>query len=338
MLKTALALVCALAAVACAPEPGIPSGGEAADGGDLFTIPPGPDAGGGDAGSIDEADAGVSDAGSLDGEADAGIGKDAGTTASNPNPHAPQATVVLVHGMGGFKTLLGVDYFYGVPEAWRAAGANVVVVSMTPLQSIEDRAAQIKAQLDGLPGPFIFVAHSQGGLDARYLVSQLGYGERTKAVVTLSSPHHGTPIADIAVGIVPGPAVDVINSLLGLMGWSLEDAEEMTTSHMDNVFNPSTPDVPGVLYWSFSGKADPLALNGDGWLQPGFDLTWSLLEGEGVVSDGLVPEASAHWGQFRGVMTADHLEEVGQPLGFTPAFDHVAFYANLLQALHDQGL
>jgi len=259
------------------------------------------------------------------------------TPEPNPNPHAPIATVVLVHGMGGFKQLLGVDYFYGVPEAWRAAGADLYVAQLTPVQSIEARAAELKAELDALPGPFIFVAHSQGGLDTRYLVSRLGYGPRTLAVVTIASPHHGTPVADIAMGAIPGPVVDITNSLLNLMGWSIEDASEMTTDHMNNVFNPSTPDAPGVVYWSYSGKADPLALNGDGFLEPGFDLTWGVMQAMKIDSDGLVPEASAHWGTFKSVMPADHLEEVGQPLGVTPAFDHAAFYMNLLQALHDQG-
>ena len=132
--------------------------------------------------------------------------------------------------------------------------------------------------------------------------------------------------------------MNVLNSLLGLMGWSIDDAREMTTANMENVFNPSVTDIPGVLYWSYSGKADPLALNGDGFLQPGFDLTWGILNGEKIVSDGLVPEASAHWGTFRGVLPADHLEEVGQPLGVTPAFNHAEFYAELMQGLHDAGL
>jgi triacylglycerol lipase len=356
MLRSALFVLClALSVGACVRDEGLQetggSGDNNGDGGDVYKPPANPpgslDAGDPGTGSLDAGEPNPADGGegALDGgnpisvpDAGAPSSGDAGTPVTNPNPHAPLATIVLVHGMGGFKTLLGVDYFYGVPESWRAQGANVYVASLTPVQTIADRAAQLKSELDEIPGPLIFVAHSQGGLDTRYLVSTLGYASRTEAVVTIASPHHGTSVADVALGIIPGPAVDVANLLLNTFGWSIDDAREMTTANMNNVFNPATPDAPGVLYWSFSGIANPFALGGQGYLEPSFILTWSLMEADGIHNDGVVPEASAHWGNYRGLLPADHLEEVGQPLGITPAFDHAAFYANLLQSLHDQGL
>jgi hypothetical protein len=50
-----------------------------------------------------------------------------------------------------------------------------------------------------------------------------------------------------------------------------------------------------------------------------------------------VPEKSAHWGRFLGSIPADHMGEVGQPLGYTPGFDEQAFYTRLLRSFHDQG-
>lgn len=250
----------------------------------------------------------------------------------------PQATVVLIHGMGGWSDIDGVDYFYRVPALWRSLGAEVVAPGLTSVASIEKRAGELKAQLDALPGPFILVAHSQGGLDARYLISTLGYGDRVLALVTIAAPHHGSPVADVALGLTPGPVLDAANALIGVLGWSLEGAQEITTGYMENVFNPQTPDDPRVTYWSFSGRAAPFGVGkGNGWLHSPLTASWALLDALGEVNDGIVPEPSAHWGKFLGAIPADHMGEVDQPLGWTPDFDARAFYTNLLARLGAEG-
>lgn len=254
----------------------------------------------------------------------------------------PASTVVLIHGMGGFKDLAGIDYFYRVPESFRRAGAKVFVPGTTTFGSIEKRAGELKAQLDRLDGPLVLIAHSQGGLDARYLISKLGYAGRVKALVTIATPHHGTPVADVLLGLAPGPAIDAANALLGLFGWSLDGAQEVTTSYLEGTFNPSVPDDPAVTYWSFSGEASPFGIGGvpgsrPGWLHSELIATWTLMDALGVRSDGIVPEASAHWGEFQGVIPGDHLGEVNQPLGYVPDFAAHHFYRSLLGRLHDQG-
>lgn len=45
------------------------------------------------------------------------------------------------------------------------------------------------------------IGHSMGGLIARYLVQRAGGDEYTRTVITLGSPHHGTPTAGLAAGI-----------------------------------------------------------------------------------------------------------------------------------------
>src|SRR5882762_616757 len=95
----------------------------------------------------------------------------------------PNATVVLVHGMGSFH-VGDVDYFYRVPQLYRSLGAKVLVPSIAAFGSIEARAAAIQRELDAVPGPLVLLGHSQGGLDARWLVSRLGYANRVRAVVT----------------------------------------------------------------------------------------------------------------------------------------------------------
>ena len=250
----------------------------------------------------------------------------------------PPFPLVLVHGMGGFRNLGPLEYWFHVPELYRRQGAKFYVAQMTTLASIEQRAHELKAQLDGIEGPFILVGHSQGGLDARYLVTKLGYAERVRAVVTIATPHHGSPVADVLIGDAPGVVIDVANVLIGLLGWSLDGAKELTTSYMDRVFNPTVPDAPGVAYWSFAGHASPLALeDGTGWLHAVLVPTWTAMKAAGLESDGVVPVESQKWGRFVSIVKADHIGEVNQPLGETPEFHAMAFYGGLLTQLHDAG-
>ena len=58
--------------------------------------------------------------------------------------HAGTATqtrypIVLVHGLFGFDSALGVDYFYGIPDALRRDGAKVYVAQVSAANSTEVR-------------------------------------------------------------------------------------------------------------------------------------------------------------------------------------------------------
>src|SRR5207237_3403471 len=103
------------------------------------------------------------------------------TSAADLKP--PDATVVLVHGMGGFQKIDGIDYFWHVPALYRSLGATVIVPGTTTFASSEKRAAELKSQLDATSGPLILLGHSQRGLDARWLGTSLGHGGRVEGVV-----------------------------------------------------------------------------------------------------------------------------------------------------------
>ena len=49
---------------------------------------------------------------------------------------------------------------------------------------------------------FHIVAHSKGGLVARRYVQHFGGDKRVKSLITLGTPHHGTPTALVAVGLM----------------------------------------------------------------------------------------------------------------------------------------
>lgn len=49
--------------------------------------------------------------------------------------------IVLVHGLFGFDSFLGLDYFYGIPSALRQDGARVYVAQVSAANSTEVAAS-----------------------------------------------------------------------------------------------------------------------------------------------------------------------------------------------------
>ena len=86
--------------------------------------------------------------------------------------------IVLVHGLFGFDTLAGVDYFYGVPESLTKYGASVYVAQVSATNSSEVRGEQLLAQVETLlaatgANKVNIVGHSHGGPTARYVTRPL---------------------------------------------------------------------------------------------------------------------------------------------------------------------
>lgn len=267
--------------------------------------------------------------------------------------------VVLLHGAAPDDYYGLVDYFHGVHGDLEGLGFHVETPAVDPFASTEARAAQWTKHLDdlvadGVGRRFNLVAHSQGGLDARFLVSRLGQADRVASVVTIATPHRGSAVADVAAGLIDlSPVADDLvdaaaDGLAALLGLPPQDAlgavATLNTAAMAE-FNAQTPDAPCVYYASWAGHScgilEPscIAEQGGEVVTPFLGATYTLLWLTDGPNDGMVPVASAVWGDFRGEIPADHLDEVGQIVGLTsPAFDHEAFYRDEARRLAARGL
>jgi triacylglycerol lipase len=76
---------------------------------------------------------------------------------------------------------------------------------------VRAKVERIYARHPGLP-PLSIVGHSKGGLIAAYYVKKLGGWRRTRAVVTLGTPHRGTPLAWLGL-----PLAAVVRSLVQMV-------------------------------------------------------------------------------------------------------------------------
>jgi len=130
--------------------------------------------------------------------------------------------VVLVPGFFGFANLGDFTYFGHVRDLLLELGpplgveGEVEVVRTDPTASLIRRAAllceNVSELLDRAPGQVSLIGHSSGGLDARLLCTPgvtLPTGadpERcaraVRAVVTVSTPHQGTPLAQSFSGVL----------------------------------------------------------------------------------------------------------------------------------------
>jgi triacylglycerol lipase len=239
--------------------------------------------------------------------------------------------LVLLHGILGFDELgLGparVAYFRGVVERLEALGAEVHCARVPPLAPVHVRAERLARLVRSLDAPSVnLIAHSMGGLDARYAISRLGLGPRVASLTTIGTPHHGTPVADLGDQLVRRLRLDLA---LGPL-FDLQTLRDLTTHRM-LAFNRSVRDVPDVRYLSVVARArdavHPLLRPTHRW----------LLHGSGD-NDGLVPARSQRWGTVLCEIEADHWSQIGWTTGSAGGFDAMTLYDNVLQKLRDLGL
>jgi triacylglycerol lipase len=55
--------------------------------------------------------------------------------------------IVLIHCFTGFENVLGVDYFFRIPETLRREGATVYIARVNPAQATEFRGEELVQQL-----------------------------------------------------------------------------------------------------------------------------------------------------------------------------------------------
>lgn len=294
----------------------------------------------------------------------------------------PPYPILLAHGFFGFDELAGLEqvpYWYDVPEHLVDVGEpNICVGEVDPFNDSTDRGMQLLDQAIACAeatghAKVNILGHSQGGLDAR-VVANLA-PDLVASVTTVATPHYGTPIADIAVGVVPSPGaaelIDWLTQTLGAPLWDeignetslFEAMAQMSTPGIAE-FNATYPDAPGVLYTSVTGRtglhdggtacepdSPPPPLLITEW-EDTLDTTDALflipeaILSDGVFSqepnDGLVRVIDSRWGEFLGCVPADHIDEVGHLLGDSAGigndWNHLDFYADLVAYLRERGV
>lgn len=238
--------------------------------------------------------------------------------------------VVLAHGFMGFDELNVVGqrhaYFRAAHELLQQLDVAHYMTKVPPTASIHTRAEQLARQVRALAEPrVIVIAHSMGGLDARYAISRLGLAQQVAALVTVATPHHGTPIAEVGLALRDQAW---LKRALDLIGWDLAALDELTPAHMAQ-FNAEIVDEPGVAYLSVVAAMERASRRVHRLLLPSF----LYLQRRAGANDGLVPASSQPWGRVLCEVEADHW---GQ-LGWSRHFDAAKLFERLFVDLKGMG-
>ncbi|NML15550.1 esterase/lipase family protein [Azohydromonas caseinilytica] len=272
------------------------------------------------------------------------------------------AHIVLAHGFlgaGENPWLMGVDYFNGVAAMLRGRKHEVLETSVSPLGSLDERSQQLAREInERWPGDFdlYVIAHSMGGLDARRVIARHEVGRRIKKLITIATPHFGTPVANAVLDrvpakiyeCIPGPLLEYFNK----DGGALNDLRVRQSLH--------DPNCPWVDYMEVACVAPRSRLGSVladfpiGSLLPEhlagsllFGLTRALgdLSESSKSNDGLVTLESARCPPREPIeeWLVDHGGAIGWPSNlfgvstvravFSPSADHLARYRALAERL-----
>lgn len=250
------------------------------------------------------------------------------------------AKIVLAHGILGFGAVPPFPksvYFNRIADHYEAQGNEVLAPSVDLLGSLEVRSAQLAAQINAWGGDeaIFMLAHSMGGLDCRRVIAR--YPEiraRVQRLVTISTPHYGSPVADALLDQHHPLRPHIPSWLVAALGpnaGALQDLRTRTTLQDDY--------VQGVDYLA-------IGCNSEGMLVPSllFGLAQKIGQLTHAKNDGVVtlPSAAGPRTLFE-TWPVDHGGAIGWPtdlLGISLAAavvsapaDHIQRYMALLPKL-----
>jgi len=230
--------------------------------------------------------------------------------------------IVLVSGAGFTDRNYGLANYWGrIPAALQAQGAKIYYGGTDGWCSVESGAAALKNSVERAlketgAAKVNIVAHSKGGVEARYMISSLGMAGKVASLTTISTPHRGSKAMDMLLG-----APDFLFRMISVAGdavrlvWGDKHPDFYAGTHSLGSqymkdFNEKNPDMKGVYYQSYAGAMQ----------MPMSDLILALtnlvIRGYDGENDGMVGVESAKWTNFRGVLRGDgisgvsHLDEV----------------------------
>lgn len=255
--------------------------------------------------------------------------------------------LVMVHGIG-FRDLKYFNYWGRIPEELMRNGALVYYGNQEALGTIAYNGGDIKKKIlqvlkETGSGKVNIIAHSKGGLDARYAISELGMAPYVASLTTMSTPHRGCRFVDYACRLPDG----LYRLVAACFDWTFRrfgdknpdfyTATRQFSTEATRNFNERTPDSPLVYYQSYASKMKYP------WSHMLLAVPYCMvkpLEGE---NDGLVSVDSARWGEFKGVFSNKRTRGIshGDMVDLTRQdyrdFDVIETYVQIVAELREKG-
>jgi triacylglycerol lipase len=278
-----------------------------------------------------------------------------------------QYPIVLTHGLFGWDSIHGYDYFFLVPEALQIDGATVFVTQVSANGSVTDRGEQLLRQVEDIvaltgSAKVNLIGHSQGGMDARYVAAVRP--DLVASLTSVGSPHKGSAVADLLLTLAPPDTLaGTIGNLVGSAAAKLIDllsdgglpqsfygALGSLSSSGSAAFNQQYPaGIPtsacgdgaptgpnGMRFYSWGGVGQLTTV-----IDPSDAALFALgLAFRGEANDGLVGRCSNHFGQvLRDDYLQNHLDEINQLAALVSPFSNpLPLYRTQANRLKQAGL
>ena len=256
--------------------------------------------------------------------------------------------ILMVHGIF-FRDWEVFNYWGRIPRELENNGAKIFYGNQSSSSSIEDSAKEIKKRILEITAQekcekVNIIAHSKGGLDARYAISCLGMEKYVASLTTINTPHHGCRFARKALDNIPENMVGFVSKKYDKLFKKLGDnkvdffrgVSELTDIECAKL-NKKMVDQKNVYYQSIGSKmhsaksaAFPLNL-GYKIIQP--------IDGD---NDGLVAVSSMKWEKFRlikpvGKRGISHGDMIDLTRKDIKGFDVREFYVDIVRGLKKKG-
>lgn len=213
--------------------------------------------------------------------------------------------IMLIHGIGytddNFRR-----YWGRIPEVLEQHGARICFGKQDAFGDIRHNAQQLKisakeALEQSGAEKLNFIAHSRGGIEARYMISKLDMANAAASLTTLATPHRGILSMDKMREKAKGlyrRMLSLFNLMLvmdgGQSNTSFAPYEQLTADYM-KIFNELVPDAEQVYYQSYAFDMK------NGFSDPSMGLFYYFIKEMEGPNDGLVSVESAKWGDFQGI-------------------------------------
>lgn len=261
---------------------------------------------------------------------------------------AARYPVLLVHGVAFRDETFFIKYWGKIPSSLEKKGAKVFTGKQQAYGTIKSNAEQLRVRVEEIlkitgSDKVNIIAHSRGGLEARYMISMLGMEDKVASLTTLATPHQGSTMADFIIRHAAdkqllGVVLDLYAKIIGDTNpESLNAGIELTTARMKQ-FNKTVINSESVYYQSYA-----CAIDGN-FFNPFWKAMYKIIAEKEGANDGLVSVSSAKWGNFRGIASCDgkplvtHADIVGMHfLSGENCFDAAEFIQDVVHELKVSG-
>lgn len=125
---------------------------------------------------------------------------------------------------------------------------------------------------------------------------------RVLSLTTIATPHRGSAFADYIFHSIGRANVRKVYKVLEYFGIETGAFRQLTEKYMIEKFNPRTPNVEGVKYYSYGACMQPHLLSM-------FRQSHRIVEADEGPNDGLVSVRSSSWGDYKGTLDqVSHLD------------------------------